>query len=497
MTETRPNASSVAFGTDRALESFRRVKHLRSESDYSLADSEARFRIWAGNIGAYHTPDDLNSADYRLRDTPLTIKRLTEILADVEETNVEIANIVSEKRPAATIEDLEHLAFSESNEGFDRDGHPRTELGELQLSLEDSITSLLKVSALIRTSAGLDRRAYAQRVASRSISMSPQFDIAHVLQKYPKLARVDLHALIGLATKLGNALTQRRQYLSYARDHHDRLSGATSTSARQKSTAASIAALTLHASEKQPSSLQADDVVEREEVESQASSTQSSSAAVSEPEMLTVPELETLSEAGRPFECPFCYNMLEFTKQCNWRHHVLADLRAWTCLYSHCRSGNFNTFTSWSTHEQTCHRRMWKCPQCDETGFTDDQQLQDHLKSDHAVDSQVMDEVLLRKYAYASSPLLHFVDPANCPFCDAWSSSLHREREARADAGSSASITVPMESFLRHISIHQIQLALFVLPDSTGNDGTDGTSSKVIEDSQNPGSKAAMLSRSR
>lgn len=44
-----------------------------------------------------------------------------------------------------------------------------------------------------------------------------QFDIGHVKEKFPKLEATNN---LWLAEKLGRAITQRRQFLRYCRDHH-------------------------------------------------------------------------------------------------------------------------------------------------------------------------------------------------------------------------------------------------------------------------------------
>ncbi|GIZ45824.1 hypothetical protein CKM354_000897500 [Cercospora kikuchii] len=477
MTEHHRLTNSVASHTVQVLESFRCVRILSSEagSEYVLADTEARFRIWAGNIGAYHVQDDPKSADHRLRSAPIVTRRLIEVLADVEETNIEIADLISGNRPDAAVESYRESPFSDHDEDPDLGGHATTELGELMLSLEDYITSLLRISVLIRANTGRDRHAHAQRVAARTVSMTAQFDIAHILQKYPKLARYGTHGSMDLVNKLGNGLTQRRQYFSYAREHHSKISGAESSTLRHMDVGASTVGSTVHDIPNLLTRIQDDDYLDVEDSESQASSVQSSTAALIEPEPLNVPELQKVGIVGQPFRCPFCYGIVAFSTQRNWRRHILADLRAWTCLFPHCQIGAFDSFSSWSAHEQAIHRRLWTCPTCSETGFPDDQKMLVHMTEHQNTGGTTTGDELSRKYMHASSPIAQVADPRDCPFCDAWNSTLSERRRHMPAVDPELPGTVPMKTFLRHVSNHQIQLALFVLPKCSDDEETEGS----------------------
>jgi hypothetical protein len=46
-----------------------------------------RFKVWAGNIGAFHKPEKRISLDHRLRDAPLYRDQVVALLEDLSETN--------------------------------------------------------------------------------------------------------------------------------------------------------------------------------------------------------------------------------------------------------------------------------------------------------------------------------------------------------------------------------------------------------------------------
>jgi hypothetical protein len=84
-----------------------------------------------------------------------------------------------------------------------------------------TVTNLMKVSVLIRDGTCRDRYEYALRAAARGNNTAVTgWDVDHVMAKYPKLERRR-----GLAQRLGKANTDRRHFLTYLRDHRDRLAG--------------------------------------------------------------------------------------------------------------------------------------------------------------------------------------------------------------------------------------------------------------------------------
>ena len=93
-------------------------------------------------------------------------------------------------------------------------GKEGTEIDEAFEIIKDAITSLMKTSIIIRDATPRDR--YVKANASTKHPFLASFDIAHVGHKYPK---IESEGCAWLKDRLGKAITQRRQYLKYCREH--------------------------------------------------------------------------------------------------------------------------------------------------------------------------------------------------------------------------------------------------------------------------------------
>ena len=51
-----------------------------------VCDELGRFRIWAGNIGAFQTIKLQSSLDYRLREAPKILRQIVQLLEDLSES---------------------------------------------------------------------------------------------------------------------------------------------------------------------------------------------------------------------------------------------------------------------------------------------------------------------------------------------------------------------------------------------------------------------------
>lgn len=92
-----------------------------------------------------------------------------------------------------------------------------TESNDLHLSVNESITSLLRLSIQVHRSS---RKAkFAKSSVHEDYTIGP--DISHVRDFFPHL---DTTGNISLSEKLGKANAQRRQWLSYRRRHREKLS---------------------------------------------------------------------------------------------------------------------------------------------------------------------------------------------------------------------------------------------------------------------------------
>jgi hypothetical protein len=173
-------------------------------------DGLSRFQIWMSNLGAAHPATDRRSADYRLREAPEVVDRIVELLEELTEINSEVLEIVSGERSNREI------AEGDSDTDSSSPGSGQDELSELFLSTGDVLTSLFKVSMLVKKATTRDR--YARAASAKDKPYLVEFDIRHVADKYPKAREQPW-----LLERLGTAITQRRQYLRYCRNHKNRI----------------------------------------------------------------------------------------------------------------------------------------------------------------------------------------------------------------------------------------------------------------------------------
>ena len=225
-----------------------------------------------------------------------------------------------------------------------------SELGEIFGTIKDTITSLMQTSIFIRDATPRDR--FIKALSSTSSPFPESFDIAHVGHKFPK---IDVEGKEWLKGRLGKAIAQRRQYLKYCRQHHDKFSlqveqnqtgvkvpsksessfddvtlsgdvGLLSKSQYETSAVhttptsafASTDASTLH-----PSKLGVIENIAEDNVEDLSESYSQTSYATSVQDnigesRLQTPSLKDITDAF-PFECPFCWTMQGKMSEKSWR----------------------------------------------------------------------------------------------------------------------------------------------------------------------------------
>jgi hypothetical protein len=178
-----------------------RVKHTQVNEELE------RFILFVGNIGALHDPESSMSIESRLRGANEVFIHLSTLLDDLTEASTELLDIISGKKRG--------IVWEENDEEI-------SELVELYKELSGTITRLSRIASLIRQAAFSD--TFAKALNRDRYHFSDQFDIAHVGERHPKLA-TDSNAW--LRQRLGRAITQRRCYLHYIQDHHNKLSNPT------------------------------------------------------------------------------------------------------------------------------------------------------------------------------------------------------------------------------------------------------------------------------
>jgi hypothetical protein len=242
-----------------------------------------------------------------------------ELLDEISETNDELSTILNtENNTEATLDDFDPVE-------------------DLSLSVSDCITSLLKVSTLLRKVTTRDR--YAQALASKHDALPPEyavFDRRHVAEKFPKVQQQQW-----LCDRLANAITTRRRYLRYAQRHQKRIAHepvdvaashpaqvavrlapsqtpkSSSAPKTATATAVSTAASTLQVQKLAELNLDQLDDDDDDNI-SQATSFVSE-AGLDDDYKSKVIELDKLTKHQEPFECPYCHGMVQFRNQRAWR----------------------------------------------------------------------------------------------------------------------------------------------------------------------------------
>jgi hypothetical protein len=170
-----------------------------SESLKEFLNLEAhsrRYDLWAKNIAAHHDAILPSSLEYRIRDDEHACKIVKKALNYLSESLELILSI---------------LTGEKENEKWDS----TSELEELDLAVQEGITNLFELSMIIRKKPEKDE--YIK--ASQATSFDPTPDIVHVGDKYP-LTR---DSNVWLKERLGTAITRRRQYLRYRKDHQEKM----------------------------------------------------------------------------------------------------------------------------------------------------------------------------------------------------------------------------------------------------------------------------------
>ena len=188
---------------------------------------------------------------------------------------------------------------------------------------------------LVKSATTRDR--YAKAAKAQGEPFDARFDISHVGHKFPLVHQTDW-----LEKRLGKAITQRRQYLRYCREHRDRLetqhkatdvtenamykqlmpvgkpveeSREATKSQIQSLRPPSTFAITT------ASTLVVNNLESQEEHPDEVQSQTSYATSVNEDEssdMLRVPPLPDEGVRGLPFECPYC-----------WAPQLIKTRRAW------------------------------------------------------------------------------------------------------------------------------------------------------------------------
>lgn len=302
--------------------------------------------------------------------------------------------------------------------------------------------------------------------------ISQGLDTKHVGLKFPGLEQ---EGMVWLKNRLGEAITQRRQFLSYCERRHyafglgidghhgsshvlpparpdsDELASDHPGSAGQGK-ASSLAASRNH--------LQKQDESESCSLHSSASSLATSFHGDDDEDWrLEAVSLKEVQKDDSPFECPYCHEMQTMTTQSHWERHVHADFKAYVCLFQNCESKMFSSRRVWFEHELSEHLSEWQCCYCSTEPFADLVDFEEHMETKHGGEFR---KEQLSSLAKLSRRPLENIPAASCPFCD-WPTRLRAGEISSQDNGS-MDVLVPWRRYRKHVGGHLEQLALSALP---------------------------------
>ncbi|KAI0801635.1 hypothetical protein GGR55DRAFT_692515 [Xylaria sp. FL0064] len=405
----------------------------------AIGDQLSKFKLWAGNIGAHRT--GRSSLDYRLRDSSNLHTQVVRLLDDLINSLNEALSILSGERlpwdrDLGEADELdEELKDLLINEDFEFD----SELGQLTKEIDDTIGRLLRLSISLRNPAPHDRFMSTEYAKVRYFEAN---DKAHVEAKFPQASQT-------LIVRLGQALSQRRQYFRYREAHHEKLARGLFDSGRSEAGAQSTVASSVPLAMKGPEAVPVFGELDEDERSDTGFSQTSFATTAPDSERLRIPPLPKRSYNG-PFECPFCFMLISVSSTYQWKKHVLRDLRPYICLAEDCpaASKEYGRRHEWMNHMLQKHWKAWQCPYRCGLYDTTETNLREHLPRVHGLATQMELDAIIARCGQTRSPSSS--SPIDCPLCQDTIESV--------------------QQYQRHVGRHQVDLALFALPKIYGED---------------------------
>ncbi|KAK4693134.1 hypothetical protein P7C71_g4208, partial [Lecanoromycetidae sp. Uapishka_2] len=204
------------------------------------------------------------------------------------------------------------------------------ELKQISEDINEIITFLYELSMTIRNAVPRDRY---MRMANMDISQSEEWDIRHVEEKFPQLKESSSF----LIRRLGKASSRRRQFFKYLEKDESRSSynlppmaqlDTTSVPSGENpgsgpnSTASGLSttAMSVYESSALTAFIQNQEQTQDSKFDDNSSETSSATLGdVSDKSELQMPPPPSESLDNKPFECPYCYEVLRVPSTLSWR----------------------------------------------------------------------------------------------------------------------------------------------------------------------------------
>ncbi|KAF7955078.1 uncharacterized protein EAE97_000337 [Botrytis byssoidea] len=276
-----------------------------------------------------------------------------------------------------------------------------SELQKLSSAMESANTGLFRASKIIRRISNADD--YVIAAAIYQLEFDPNVDICLIKEQYEFASGVD----DWLITRLGKALTRRRQYLKHIETYPKEL-------------------------------MSCDDITVGEDKPNVSTH--------------TLRAFENIPiQYGVPFQCLSCRMEQVANDHAAWKEHLFRDLKPYICTFKECELKMFGTLDRWFSHELCNHRRDWVCKMCQHTPFSSSPAYEDHLRSEHQINEK---RSQLRAFVLQGEEPVNDVSATACPFCDNWEKDI---AEATKDK------YIRLTAFKKHLGKHMEQLTLLSL----------------------------------
>ena len=283
-----------------------------------------------------------------------------------------------------------------------------------------------------------DRYTKAQEIDT---SFFEPFDIQHVKERYPNAPEY-------LATRIGKAISRRRQYFKYRKLHGAKLA----QNLEPEDTTTALSETTASNYEEKPSTTL---ILQRSETASISGMTETSYATSTgslSGNTAQMPSMPKAATNGQFFECRYCYMIDSVEDTRAWRKHVYRDLEPYMCTFDGCMIGNetYSNRQRWFEHELQMHRSSWTCGEHCQRSFLSGDEFIKHLQQVYPGEvTREQAPGLLKMYAKKVAK----GSQISCPLC-------------------SCSV-IGLTRFRKHLSHHLEGLALFALPRDAGDDKID------------------------
>ena len=329
-------ATSISSILIPCLKSFNELQEQAERPDYSYekevssvswGDELGRLRVWAANIGAHQTGQ--SSLDFRLRDASHISKQVTNLLGDLDQSLNDIVEEISEEAAAEGSED-DGMSAAWPDES------PTTELQQIHEEVVNIIDCLYQLSMLIRKPAQHDLLV-GSRIGDKA--EFEFYDQEHVRNLHPRTEEQ-------ISQRLGHAITRRRQYFGYRERHHRKLAQGI-----QRTTTGSVMSETIATDFKTHN-------IEFEETSSNSGMSQTSYApSLVDGGRVTIPPPPKESVGGKPFECPYCFFLIDTKTTRSWNRHIFKDIKPYVCTFTDCSMPDrlYDSRREWHLHETTEH----------------------------------------------------------------------------------------------------------------------------------------------